>query len=101
MPRPPMPCLVCGKLTSESRCEEHQPQRRRPSHPGRTRPGHSKAHADARKHWKPWVDAGTWPCSRCGEAIREGQPWDVDQRPWGMEPAHARCNRRAGALGEP
>jgi len=56
------------------------------------------------------MDAGElFLCPFCGRAIHPGRPWDIDHRipldvdPRGlwdranMRPAHARCNRAAGA----
>lgn len=100
--RPPRPCLDCGKITDATRCPECRSRKQKIRDAARypDRQGHSNTHTKERRRWKPHVDTGTWPCSRCGETIQPGTPWDVDNRPWGYEPSHASCNRAAGARRE-
>jgi hypothetical protein len=77
-------CLVCGSLiTTGSRCPAHPLVRIR------HRPGLRAAHAKARAQLAPLVEAGGADCSRCGQPILQGQPWDADRRPNGFEPSHA------------
>lgn len=85
------PCLTCGQPTTGTRCPAHTTtdQRRRPTE-------HRRAHRDARALLAPLVANGT-TCGRCGQPIQPHQAWDADRRPYGWEPAHATCNRSAGA----
>lgn len=100
--RPPRPCLDCGTLTQASRCPLCASKRQRARDQARypQRQGHATIHARERKRWRPEVETGTWPCSRCGTVINPDEPWDVDNRPWGYEPSHAFCNRAAGGRGD-
>lgn len=65
-----------------------------------TRRGYGSSHQRRRKALKADVDAGRTNCSRCGQPIRPGEPWDLDHTPdrrTYLGPSHARCNR-AGFL---
>jgi hypothetical protein len=88
---PPRPCIVCGTpvVSTSSRCAQHQRPRNRD-------PQHRADHKRARAQLAPLVARGI-DCTRCGQPIHPDQPWDADRRPWGYEPAHAHCNRAAGA----
>jgi hypothetical protein len=91
---PPRPCLTCGTLTTSpsSRCPQHQRSRNRPT-------THRADHKRARAALTALVAQGV-DCTRCGRPIHPGEPWDADRRPWGYAPAHASCNRSAGARHE-
>lgn len=55
-------------------------------------------HRALRQWWVPIVASGRVQCSRCPYPIVPDADWDLDHRPGGSFPAHASCNRRAGAL---
>lgn len=60
------------------------------------------AHRAMRAAWAPVVARGEAACTRCHQTIHPGQRWDLDHIDGGTPdqyagPAHARCNRRAGA----
>jgi 5-methylcytosine-specific restriction endonuclease McrA len=61
-----------------------------------------------RARWAPTVERGGCVCSHCGRLIHTGQDWDLDHvvpradggpewRAANIRPAHASCNRAAGA----
>mgnify|MGYP003330099328 FL=1 len=86
------PCLDCDTLTT-------RPVRGRCPACHHARYGglsHSAAHAKARAALAPLLPA---PCTRCGQDVAPTDEWDADLRPQGWAPAHASCNRSAGALG--
>lgn len=69
--------------------------------------GYGAEHQAERQAWEPYVQAGGIICSRYGQdpdcpgEIKPGDEWDLDHtdnRDGYNGPAHARCNRRAGAL---
>jgi hypothetical protein len=61
--------------------------------------GYGLSHKAERKRWEPMVDRGGVTCTRCGEPIEPGRPWDLghtdDRKGW-TGPEHLTCNRRAG-----
>lgn len=74
--------------------------------PSRTPAYYGKEHKLARAEFQRLIDdAGGWRCSRpeCpfpGKMVLPGQRWDLDHtddRSGYLGPAHARCNRAAGA----
>jgi hypothetical protein len=83
------PCLVCGHITTGSRCPAHRLVRIR------HRPGHRAAHAKARAQLSPLVDAGA-DCSRCGQPILPSQLRDADERPNGFEPSQCLMQSKRG-----
>jgi hypothetical protein len=57
-----------------------------------------RAHRARRRRWAPLVEAGVVRCTRCGELIRPGEPWDLghvdgSERTVYSGPEHRRCNR--------
>lgn len=63
--------------------------------------GYGRNHKRLRRIWAQRI-ANNWqpPCSRCGAPILPGEPWDLDHtddRTGYLGPAHAHCNRSAGA----
>lgn len=93
------PCVEpgCPLLTTKTRCPSHQ--RDYMEQRGYTSE-YKQAHREARALLAPRVAAGT-ACSRCTFPIEPLEPWEADLRPWGWEPSHATCNRRAGQAHEP
>jgi len=63
--------------------------------------GYGKAHKELRAYWDKKIKAGTQPaCSRCGYPVQATDTWDLDHtddRSGYLGPAHAHCNRSAGA----
>lgn len=62
--------------------------------------GYGRPHREERARWQPVVEQGEAVCSRCHTAIVPGSDWDLDHtddRAGYLGPAHARCNRSAGA----
>ena len=68
-------------------------------------PRYGHAHQQDREAWAPRVATGTVTCARVttGECVARnpliapGDAWDLDHIHGTTHPAHARCNRRAGA----
>jgi len=61
--------------------------------------GYGAAHQRERAKWKRSVDAGEVNCSRCGQWIQPGAPWDLghaDDRTAYTGPECRRCNRADG-----
>ncbi len=54
-------------------------------------------HRRLRREWSAIVNTGTVNCTRCGQPITPGTMWDLDHIHGGQAPAHASCNRAAGA----
>jgi hypothetical protein len=57
-------------------------------------------HRRVRRVVAEFVLSGRAACSRCGELIVPGEPWDLGHRDGTLElagPEHRRCNRSAGA----
>lgn len=83
------PCLDCGTLTfaRRGRC---------PACHDRLRSRYGATHQAERRRWAELVATGSVYCTRCDQPIQPGDTWDLDHRPWGTLPAHARCNRSAG-----
>lgn len=62
--------------------------------------GYGWTHVQTRRRTARIVAAGRATCSRCSQPILPGQPWDLDHtddRTAYAGPAHASCNRAAGA----
>jgi hypothetical protein len=62
--------------------------------------GYGREHQARRAAVAPFVNAGMAVCSRCFKSILPGEPWDLDHtadRTGVLGPAHASCNRSAGA----
>ncbi len=62
--------------------------------------GYGADHQAERRRLKPKVERGEIDCTRCGEPIEPGEPWDLghtDDRTGWTGPEHAACNRRDGA----
>lgn len=93
-------CLDCGAITNGSRCDDcaNRKDRRRQAARGDR---YGAEHRALRKEWLTHVRAGIVTCTRCGEPISPSDDWDLDHRMNGSFPAHARCNRAAGARAEP
>jgi Recombination endonuclease VII len=65
-----------------------------------TQRGYTSDHRALRRQWQTAVDNGMAVCSRCGNRIEPGQPWDLDHddnRTTYRGPSCASCNRAAGA----
>jgi len=80
----------------------HRKQQSRPTKIATPHPrGYGKAHRELRTYWDQKIKAGTMPaCSRCGYPVRATDTWDLDHtddRTGYLGPAHAHCNRSAGA----
>ena len=60
---------------------------------------YGREHRQIRRALEPSVVAGLAACSRCGEPIEPGEPWDLGHddfdRRFYSGPEHARCNRGA------
>lgn len=59
--------------------------------------GYGRRHQDLRERFQPLVLAGNVRCSRCGDPIRPGEPWDLGHvdgdRNRYSGPEHRSCNR--------
>lgn len=96
-------CPVCGrhffaKTGTHTYCSpahRAQANTRRPGAKAR----YGGEHQRLRLKLGPQVATGTMPCVRCGFLIEPGELWDLDHAEDGSYrgPAHASCNRRAGA----
>ena len=62
---------------------------------------YGQAHKDLRAYWLTQLKGGvTIQCSRCGHPVLPTDAWDLDHtddRRGYLGPAHASCNRAAGA----
>jgi hypothetical protein len=70
------------------------------SRPTTTERGYGVEHQAERERWRPVVEAGEAVCSRCHSGIAPDVEWDLDHhddRSGWSGPAHATCNRAAGA----
>lgn len=92
-------CLDCGTLVEASRCTDCTSKKNRAKIAARGN-RYGPAHQRERVAWERAMRFGGVDCTRCGEPINPGQPWDLDHRPDGQWPAHAACNRAAGGRGE-
>jgi hypothetical protein len=65
--------------------------------PNSAQRGYGYAHQRRRRLWAPRVERGDVQCSRCGELIVPGEPWDLghddDDRTVYTGPEHQACNR--------
>ena len=64
--------------------------------------GYGSAHRARRARLKPFVEAGSVRCVRCGELIKAGEKWDLGhvdgtERTVYSGPEHRFCNRRTAA----
>ena len=58
--------------------------------------GYGYGHQKMRRKYASLVASGRALCSRCGELIEPGTPWDLDHdnsRLFYLGPSHVRCNR--------
>ncbi len=79
-------CRACGKLQRLALCKACRRRR------------YGAGHQAARRAWALRLEAGEpVACCRCDGPIDPADPWDLDHRPGGSHPAHATCNRSAGA----
>lgn len=97
---PLRPCIVCGRVSDQSRCPEHR-------RPGTTARDYGWGHQREAAASRLIVDEGGVICRRhpygeCIEAdplIQPGAPFDLDHpdpdHPAPKAPAHPRCNRGA------
>ena len=89
------PCLDCGKLSVNSRCDEHSAAAETRRASGRVRPHYSGTYrARAKKVREQAVS-----CWICKEGARVGDPWQADHYLPGdldspLLPAHRSCNIR-------
>ena len=67
-------------------------------------PGERKAllytagHRRLRNAWHPLVQTGGVQCTKCGQYIAPGEPWDLGHNPnLVSQPEHPNCNRADGA----
>jgi hypothetical protein len=59
---------------------------------------YGRAHREVRRRFVPLVASGAAVCSRCGDPIVPGEPWDLDHSDNGdgyRGVSHADCNRAA------
>lgn len=85
----------CPTLTRSGLCPTHtrQVDRKRGS---RQQRGYDAAHDRKRRTLVANADAGTVAYARCGELIKQGEPWDLghdDSRAGYRGAEHVRCNR--------
>jgi hypothetical protein len=84
-------CRQCGHPQAKALCDRCRSERYGPGH------------QLARRLWAPAVATGRVVCSRsstdpdCPGIIDAEAEWDLDHTDEGSHPAHAECNRRAGA----
>ena len=61
--------------------------------------GYGYGHQKMRRKYASLVASGLALCTRCGELIEAGTPWDLDHSDYDrtryLGPSHARCNRAA------
>lgn len=66
------------------------------------KPWYGAEHQKLRRSWAVRVATGTVVCSRCGNRIQPGTPWDLDHQTGSKTlyrgPSHRKCNRRTGAI---
>lgn len=96
---PKRPCIVCGRLTTKTRCPEHESQRNRARDQQRgssTARGYDRQHEQLRAAWRPEVEAGLVNCWRCNRHIEPWMPWhlghDDHDRTLYRGPEHVDCN---------
>ena len=101
------PCLVCGQLSRNSRCDTHQAQydeaknRRRDSNPQRKARKNSLYNNTYRKQAK-WVRDTAISCHLCGIPFQPGDAIEADHVDAGnpnseLKPAHRKCNASRGS----
>lgn len=84
-------CRGCGRAQAKALCDACRSARYR-------------GQGDERRLWLPIVMLGATVCARAGQVddcpgvIDPGDDWDLDHVDGFRLPAHARCNRIAGAL---
>lgn len=92
------PCIVCGALSSGTRCPTHRQAKERARQAGRDPQRYAQNQA-LRKVWAPRVATGEVRCRRCRKPIRVGTEWHIGHpdaecvAPVG--PEHATCNTSA------
>jgi hypothetical protein len=64
-----------------------------------TQRGYGHRHQMMRRKYASLVASGRASCSRCGEPIEPGTPWDLDHSDYDrtryLGPSHSSCNRAA------
>lgn len=99
------PCLECGVLSRNNRCDEHQARidqakERKRDTPERRAKKRSYYNTDYQRRAKHVRDTATH-CHICGEGPRGGDPWQADHLEPGnptspLAPAHRSCNAKRG-----
>ena len=99
------PCLVCGELSKETRCEIHRAQfaeetRQRLAQLPKNTDKAKLYNSDYRKRAKEVRENAT-RCHICKQTARAGDPWEADHLiPTDPDspllPAHRSCNRSKG-----
>jgi hypothetical protein len=90
-------CRACGRAQAKALCDRCRTNR------------YGGDHQHLRKLWAPVVASGRVRCSRSGSGdclhedplIGRADEWDLDHTADGSHPAHADCNRSAGARALP
>lgn len=91
---PGCPALIPA---GRSRCPDHTRQHDR-ARGTRQQRGYDATYDRERRRWEPRVARGLVDCTRCGQRIQPGQPWDLghsDDRTRITGPEHRACNRSA------
>ena len=94
------PCLDCGKLSYESRCEEHRKRVEQLRDVRRAEKKKTLYNSDYRKR-AAIVRATAIVCHICGDGARANDPWQADHLDAGnpdspLAAAHRSCNAKRG-----
>lgn len=94
------PCLDCGKLSYESRCEEHRKRVEQLRDAKRAEKKKILYNPQYRKLAKQ-VRQTAIICHICGDGARRDDPWQADHLDAGnpaspLLPAHRSCNAKRG-----
>ena len=85
----------CGTLTTHGLCREHRLERDNSKNRGYT-----GQHRQLRAQWATIIATQGATCTRCGDPIYPGDPWDLghtnDRTRW-RGPEHMACNRATRA----
>jgi hypothetical protein len=102
-------CLDCPRLTSRSRCPEHERARSR-ARGTTTQRGYDANHQRLRRKWQRLLN-NAWglgqaglACWRCKQPILWDQPWDLghyDNSRITAGPEHRTCNRATATRRRP